>query len=372
MRAYLLLMAIAFVVTYLSTHLVRRLAKRYSIFPKDIRSRDAHSTPTPRIGGVAMFLGFLLSLLMAELIGWFEIVFADPGPIIAIAVAALVVMIVGYLDDVYDLDWTLKLAGQFLAAGVLAWNGVQIVSLPIFGLTVGSFGVSFVVTIFLTVLIMNAVNFVDGLDGLVAGVVLIGTVVFFIYSYLLAQQISPTNYFNLATMISAIVIGMCAGFLPHNWHRAKIFMGDSGAMLLGLLMTTSALTVTGQIDPASLNRDDLVPAVLPIILPISILVLPLLDFVLAVVRRIAAGKSPFAADRKHLHHRLQDFGHSHLGSVLVFYFWSISVSVSCLLLFLTDIGWVILFSTIAISASLTYTAWPAVIKFRNRRSTLGV
>ncbi|NBS86265.1 MAG: hypothetical protein EBS58_06240 [Micrococcales bacterium] len=149
-------------------------------------------------------------------------------------------------------------------------------------------------------------------------------------------------------------------------------MGDSGALLLGLLMTTSALTVTGQIDPASLNRDDLVPAVLPLILPISILILPLLDFALAVVRRLAAGKSPFAADRKHLHHRLQDFGHSHMGSVLVFYFWSISVSVSCLLLFLTEIVWVVLFAVVSISASLTYTAWPAVIKLRNRKRTANV
>jgi UDP-GlcNAc:undecaprenyl-phosphate GlcNAc-1-phosphate transferase len=199
-------------------------------------------------------------------------------------------------------------------------------------------------------------------------VVLIGTVVFFIYSYLLAQQISPTNYFNLATVISAIVIGMCLGFLPHNWHVAKIFMGDGGALLLGLLMTTSALTVTGQIDPASLNRNDLVPAVLPLILPISILILPLLDFVLAVVRRLAAGKSPFSADRLHLHHRLQDFGHSHLGSVLVFYFWSASVSVSCLLLFLTNIGWVVVFAVISLSASLVYTAWPAVKKYQARRA----
>jgi UDP-GlcNAc:undecaprenyl-phosphate GlcNAc-1-phosphate transferase len=132
------------------------------------------------------------------------------------------------------------------------------------------------------------------------------------------------------------------------------------------------LTVTGQIDPASLNRDDLVPAVLPLILPISILILPLLDFALAVVRRLAAGKSPFAADRKHLHHRLQDFGHSHLGSVLVFYIWSISVSVTCLLLFLTSIGWVVLFGVVSISSSLTYTAWPAIVKFRNRKRAVHV
>jgi UDP-GlcNAc:undecaprenyl-phosphate GlcNAc-1-phosphate transferase len=366
MRAYLLLMAIAAVVTYLATFAVRKLADKYEIYPKAIRSRDMHTKPTARIGGVAMFIGFLVSIAIAAPIGWFEVVFADPGPIIAISIAAIIVMAIGFLDDLYDLDWTIKLAGQFLAAGVLAWNGVQIVSLPIFGITVGSFGVSFVVTVFLAVLIMNAVNFIDGLDGLVAGVVLIGTVVFFIYSYLLAQQISPTNYFNLATMLSAIVIGMCVGFLPHNWHVAKIFMGDGGALLLGLLMTTSALTVTGQIDPASLKRDDLVPAILPLILPISILVLPLLDFALAVVRRVSAGKSPFAADRKHLHHRLQDFGHSHLGSVLVFYFWSASVSVSCLLLFLTNIVWVVVFAVLSISASLLFTVWPAVIKARKK------
>ncbi len=372
MRAYLLLMAVAFVVTFIATFIVRKLAVKYNIFPKAIRERDMHTKPTPRIGGVAMFLGFIASLALAAPIGWFDVVFADPWPIIAISIAAAVIMVIGFLDDIYDLDWTIKLAGQFLAAGVLAWNGVQIISLPIFGITVGSFGVSFVVTIFLAVLIMNAVNFIDGLDGLVAGVVLIGTVVFFIYSYLLAQQISPTNYFNLATMLSAIVIGMCLGFLPHNWHKAKIFMGDGGALLLGLLMTTSALTVTGQIDPASLNRDDLVPAILPLILPISILVLPLLDFALAVVRRVAAGKSPFSADRLHLHHRLQDFGHSHLGSVLVFYFWSAAVSVSCLLLFLTDLIWVIVFATVSISAALLYTIWPAWKKYRVRKAAVNV
>jgi len=360
------------VVTYVATFLVRKLAAKYDIYPKAIRSRDMHSRPTPRIGGVAMFLGFVASLLIAAPIGWFDVVFSDPTPIIAISVAALIITAVGFLDDIYDLDWTLKLAGQFIAAAVLAWNGVQIVSLPIFGITVGSFGVSFVVTVFLAVLIMNAVNFIDGLDGLVAGVVLIGTAVFFVYSYLLAQEVSPTNYFNLASMLSAIVIGMCIGFLPHNWHVAKIFMGDGGALLLGLLMTTTALTVTGQIDPASIKRTDLVPAILPLILPISILLLPLLDFVLAVLRRLAAGKSPFAADRLHLHHRLQDFGHSHLGSVLVFYFWSASVSVSCLLLFLTDLIWVVLFAVVSISASLLYTIWPALAKAKQRKVSSNV
>ena len=364
MRAYLLLMAISAVVTYLATLLVRKASHKYSIYPKAIRDRDMHSKPTPRIGGVAMFLGFLAAISIASPIGWFQVVFDDPAPIISVVAASAIIMIVGVFDDLYDLDWTIKLAGQFLAAGVLAFNGVQIVSLPIFGITIGSFGVSFVVTVFLAVLIMNAVNFIDGLDGLVAGVVLIGTTVFFAYSYLLAQQVSPTNYFNLATLISAIVIGMCIGFLPHNWRPAKIFMGDSGAMLLGLLMTTSAVTVTGQIDPATLKRTDLVPAFLPLLLPVAVLLLPLLDFGLAVVRRLAAGKSPFSADRKHLHHRLQDLGHSHLGSVLVFYFWSISVSFTALLLFLTSIEAALVFGLAAMSASVVYTVWPLIKRRR--------
>jgi UDP-GlcNAc:undecaprenyl-phosphate GlcNAc-1-phosphate transferase len=270
------------------------------------------------------------------------------------------ITVIGFLDDLYDLDWSLKLAGQFVVAGILAWQGVQIVSLPVAGLTIGSFGISFVVTVFLTVLVMNAVNFIDGLDGLVAGVVLIGTVVFFAYSYLLAKQTSPTNYFNLASLISAIVIGMCVGFLPYNWHRAKIFMGDTGAMLLGLLMATSALTVTGQIDPTLVSRGEIVPAFIPLVLPLAILVLPLLDFSWAVLRRLRAGKSPFSADRLHLHHRLQDFGHSHLGAVVVFYVWTAVISGSCLLFFFLPVWNVVGIFSIGVVTALIYTVRPVI------------
>ena len=279
-------------------------------------------------------------------------------PIIAILGAATFISILGLLDDLYDLDWTLKLAGQFIAAGFMAWQGVQIVSLPIGGVTIASFGMSFVLSVFLTVLIMNAVNFIDGLDGLVAGVVLIGTTVFFVYTYLLAQRTDPTNYFNLGSMLSAIVMGMCLGFLPLNWHRAKIFMGDSGALLLGLLMTAGALSVTGQIDPATVNDSQAIPALLPLILPLAIIVVPLLDFTLAVVRRLRAGKSPFTADRKHLHHRLQDFGHGHLGTVLVFYSWTALISISCLLMFFMP-GWAVaLFFVVGFFACMAYTFKP--------------
>jgi len=362
MRAYLLIALIATITTFVATWFILRVAHRYKIYPA-IRDRDAHTKPTPRLGGIAMLLGFVAALGCAALFAKFNSVFVDLNQIWAIVGAATLITAVGFLDDLFDLDWSLKLAGQFLAAGLLAWQGVQIVSLPIGGLSIGSLGMSLVVTIFLTVLVMNAVNFIDGLDGLVAGVVLIGTLVFFAYTYLFAQQNSPNNYFNLASLLSAIIIGVCLGFLPFNWRPAKIFMGDSGALLLGLLMSTSALTVTGQVDPAVTTRTTLVPAFIPLILPLIILILPLLDFTLAVLRRLRAGKSPFSADRKHLHHRLQDFGHTHLGSVLVFYSWTALISVSCLLLFFVEFWVVAIISSIGLVAALLYTAWPVIRDF---------
>jgi len=364
-RAYLLIMAVAAVVTFAATYFTLKLSRRHSIMP-EIRERDVHTDPTPRIGGLAMLIGLLVSLAVAASLGWFKTVFADPIHILAVAAAATLIAIIGVLDDILDLDWTIKLAGQFLAAGILAWQGVQIISLPIGGLVIGSFGVSLVVTIFLTVLVMNAVNFIDGLDGLVAGVVLIGTSVFFLYTYLLAQQTSPTNYFNLASLLSAIVIGICLGFLPLNWHRAKIFMGDSGAMLLGLLMATSAIAVTGQIDPAAVSTEVLAPAFLPLVLPLAILLLPLLDLTLAVLRRLRAGKSPFSADRKHIHHKLQDFGHSHIGSVMVFYLWTAVISFGSLSLLFIPIDVAVAWVVAAMVPVLLYTVWPVIAKRRER------
>ena len=367
MRAYLLIALVAALVTAGATYLVLKLAHRFKLYPQ-IRARDAHTRPTPRLGGAAMMLGFAAAIGAAAGLGWFHSVFVDPTKVVTILVCAVLITTLGFLDDLYDLDWTLKLAGQFAVAGILAWQGVQIVSLPIAGLTIGSFGTSLIFTVFLTVLVMNAVNFIDGLDGLVAGVVLIGTSVFFAYAYLLTQQTNPTNYFNLATLISAVVIGVCVGFLPFNWHRARIFMGDGGALLLGLLMSASALTVTGQIDPSITTNADAVPAFLPLILPLAILVLPLLDFTLAVLRRLRAGKSPFAADRKHIHHRLQDFGHSHLGSVLVFYVWTAVISISCLLFFLIPAENVGLFFFPSAIAAMAYTVWPVVVTPRKPAS----
>lgn len=333
MPQYLLLALIAAVVTLGSAFGLLYISRRYNLAPA-VRSRDVHTTPTPRLGGIAMFLGILVAFAYASTQDSLELVFRSPGIVWAILGASALIVVVGVLDDLFDLDWMIKLGVQLLAAGLLAWQGVQIVSLPVGNtLVVGSPTVNFVLTVFLVTLMMNAVNFIDGLDGLVAGVTLISNAVFFIYTLLLVEQSTPLNQFTLASVIAISLVGVSAGFLPLNWHRAKMFMGDTGSLLIGLLMATSTIAVTGQLSPSEITQQVVLASYIPIILPIAVLIVPLLDFSLAVIRRVQAGKSPFSADRKHLHHRLLDMGHSHVQAVLIFYLWTAVLSVGFLLVF---------------------------------------
>lgn len=339
MKFYALAALISAGVTFTLSFAIWKLGARYRLYPK-IRDRDVHTTPTPRLGGVAMFLGIGVAMLFASQVSWFHLVFTDPGTVASIFVAAFIIVVIGVLDDLFDLDWLVKLAGQLIAAGILVWQGVQLVTVPIGGVTVVPPVLGLGLTVIAVVLVMNAVNFVDGLDGLVAGVAIIANGVFFLYSYLLARVVGETEYFNLASLLSAVLIGACVGFLPFNWHPARLFMGDSGALLVGLIMATSAISVTGQIDPATMDSARaLAPAFIPIVLPLAVLVVPLLDFGLAVTRRLRAGKSPFSADRKHLHHRLLDIGHTHMQTVLIFYAWSALFALSALILFFVPLWW---------------------------------
>ncbi len=333
MTSFLAVVAVAVLVTAAASFAVLRLSRRYRLAP-EVRARDVHSTPTPRLGGVAMFLGLLAAFAIAGTQPEFSALFSGRPEVWALLGACALIAVVGILDDLLDLDWMIKLAAQLAAAGLLAWNGVQIVSLP-FGdtLIVGSPAVNFVLTVFLMTLVMNAVNFVDGLDGLVAGVAIIANSLFFIYTRLLTQQIGQVDSVTFASLIALVVVGICVGFLPFNWHRARMFMGDTGALLVGLLMATSTVSVTGQLNPAALDQKLVLASYIPIILPIAVLALPLADFSLAVIRRLKAGKSPFSADRQHLHHRLLDMGHSPRQAVLIFYLGTAVLSVAVLLVF---------------------------------------
>ena len=338
---YVLVAGVAAIVTFALALLIWKLSTKYRLYPK-IRARDVHTRPTPRLGGVAMFIGVVVAFAVGSQLPQLSIVFSEPGKILAVLGAAAIIVGIGVADDIWDLDWLTKLAGQIIAAALLAWQGIQIVQLP--GLQNTALLLSpymfLAITVFAVVLVMNALNFIDGLDGLVAGVAIIANSVFFIYSYIVTY--APTTqsaYFNLPQFISAVLIGACVGFLPLNWHPAKLFMGDAGALLVGLLMATSTIGFTGNIDLRPLSDKQLLPAFIPILLPFAVLLVPLLDFGLAVFRRLRAGKSPFSADRKHLHHRLLDMGHSHLHAVLIFYAWTATASVG-LLLFLFTPSWV--------------------------------
>ncbi len=336
MLPFLLVAAVAALVTAVCSAGVLRLSRRFQLAP-EVRERDVHKQPTPRLGGIAMFIGILVALIYAGTQTAFDGVFDDPARLWVLLGACTLIAVVGVLDDLLDLDWMVKLGAQLAAAGLLAWNGIQIVSLP-FGdtLIVGSPTVNFVLTVFLMTLVMNAVNFVDGLDGLVAGVAIIANAAFFIYTQLLTAQTGADSSITLAALIAATIVGISAGFLPFNWHRARMFMGDTGALLIGLLMATSTVSVTGQLNPAQLDQKLVLASYIPIILPIAVLAVPLADFTLAVCRRLLAGKSPFEADRKHLHHRLLDMGHSPLQAVMIFYLWTVMVSLACLLVFVTQ------------------------------------
>ena len=186
-------------------------------------------------------------------------------------------------------------------------------------------------TVFIVVTTVNAVNFVDGLDGLAAGVVGVGALSFFVFCYLLTDL----NQVTLATtgaLLSAALAGVCTGFMPHNFHPARLFMGDSGSMLIGLVLAASTITLTGQFSAEDLGSAGAKLTLLPILLPVSILIVPLLDLVLAVFRRTRAGRSPFAPDKQHLHHRLLEFGHSHRRAVLIMWLWAGLVGSSIVLL----------------------------------------
>ncbi len=322
MRVYLLVLLVSAAVTYLLTPVARWIALRTGAITA-LRERDVHAVPTPRLGGVAMLGGLAAAMAVASQIPFLQGVFEDTRQAWGIVGAAAMVCLLGIADDVWDLDWMTKLAGQSLAGGFLAFQGVQLYQFPFGGgLLVGTSRLSLFVTVLAVVVAMNAVNFVDGLDGLAAGMIAIGGTGFFVYTYLLAREASPTDVSNLATVVIAALVGACVGFLPHNFYPARIFMGDSGSMLIGLVIAAAAIVVTGQIDTELVTDRQTVPAYLPILLPIAVLLLPLLDMGLAVVRRVGAGRSPFHPDRLHLHHRLLELGHSHRRAVVIMYLWT--------------------------------------------------
>ncbi|TGB11862.1 MraY family glycosyltransferase [Streptomyces sp. MZ04] len=359
MREYLLTLCITAAVTYLLTGPVRKFAIVAGAMP-EIRARDVHREPTPRLGGIAMFFGLCAGLLVADHLPNLNDVFERSNEPRALLSGAALIWLIGVLDDKFEIDALIKLGAQMIAAGVMVIQGLTILWIPVpgYGMVLLDQGQGTLLTVALVVITINAVNFVDGLDGLAAGMVCIAASAFFLYAYRLwygygIEAAAP------ATLFAAILIGMCVGFLPHNIHPARIFMGDSGSMLIGLILAAGAISATGQIDGDALKlnfggtRDAthaMLPVFIPLLMPLTIIAIPFADLVLAIVRRTWNGKSPFAADRGHLHHRLLEIGHSHSRSVLIMYFWSALIAFGTVAYSVHSTSMWILLGIVALSA----------------------
>jgi UDP-GlcNAc:undecaprenyl-phosphate GlcNAc-1-phosphate transferase len=322
MREYLITLLISAALCYLITPFVRKFAIRFRAVA-DIRSRDIHTLPTPRWGGVAMWLAMTFTFLIVNNLPLVGKSFGHETQ--GIFLAATFVVLLGMADDRFQLDALTKLAGQALAAGILLIYGIQILWVPINGVITLPASIGQLVTVLIVLVTINAVNFIDGMDGLAAGIVAIAGIAFFAFAYLLAVDYGFSRA-GAPSLTTAVLIGVCIGFLPHNAHPAKIFMGDSGSMFLGLLLAAASITLTGQIDPNAISAEKLGPTLLPLLLPLAVLAIPLADLVLAVLRRLKAGKSPFAPDKEHLHHRLMSAGNSQLKTAIIMYFWTATIA----------------------------------------------
>ena len=365
MKVYVLLMVVAGALTVLLTPLVRWACLRWGIVPK-LRSRDIQSTPIPRLGGIAITIALVITMLISARIPYMAPLF-ETNAAWAVVVGALAMCILGVVDDVVELDWLTKLSGQILIAGSMAFNGVQLVSFPIFGVTISSSRLSLMLTVFLIVGIMNAVNFIDGLDGLAAGVVGIGAAAFFVYSYVLTRIMGAASYATTASLAVITLVGVCLGFLWFNFHPSSIMMGG-GSETMGLVLAAAGIIVTGQVDPSVLGGQQLLVSFLPLLLPISVICVPIGDLVVTTIRRMLRGKSPFHADRSHFHDRLLARGHSHRGVVAILWMWTALVAFPPVAILVHDWKRVALCAlpALALGVWLTASEFPAFTRARRR------
>ena len=364
---YLFIGAVAAIVTFIATPLTVRLALRrgWVVAPDE---RRVHQVPTPHVGGIAMFLGFVVALALAWRMGRFSPIFDNNSEPMGVLLAALVIFATGLVDDVREISSPAKVTGTVIAGLFLVW----------FGATMFYFRVPFVdvfvlsddwvplITILWLIGMSQAINLIDGLDGLAAGIVAIAAASFFLYSRRL-DTLGVLAQPNIGPLIAIIALGVCLGFLPHNFNNAKIFMGDSGALFLGLLMAVSTSVVGGRADP---NSQAYIPGqtyffLAPLFIPLFILGVPILDMIFAIVRRTVGRQGLATADKGHLHHRLVNLGHGQRRSVLILWLWTALLSGFVLYPIFTDARTALIpIGTLAIALSLYTVLHPEVRRIR--------
>jgi UDP-GlcNAc:undecaprenyl-phosphate GlcNAc-1-phosphate transferase len=317
---YLLVAGVAFATVALGTPVVSWLCRRVGAvaIPSE---RSIHRTPIPTLGGLAIFAGVLAAFGLGAFLPSFNEVFLATSEPEAVVLASLVIVVVGVIDDTRGLSAPAKVAGQVLAAGILSLFGVVLryVYVPGFNVAyVPGVETGPLITILLLLAIMNAVNVIDGLDGLAAGIVAIAAAALFVYT--VGSQADVAQSPSTGPLLLAGVIGACLGFLVHNFNPASIFMGDTGAMLLGLLLGSAGISAVGsQYIP---DAGSFTATTVPILVPILVLAIPFVDITWAVLRRLAKGQTLYSPDKQHIHHRLLDWARSQRRAVLVLYYFS--------------------------------------------------
>ncbi|MFM8626300.1 MAG: glycosyltransferase family 4 protein [Actinomycetota bacterium] len=320
---YLIVGAVAIGATAVTTPLVRALARhRGWVAMPD--ARKVHTVPTPDVGGLAMFLGFLAAFLVASQMDRFSPLFDGNSEPLGVVLAALVILLVGTRDDIKEVSAPGRVLATVFSALVLVYFGVTMFyfRVPFVGVLQLSDDWIPIVTVVWLLVMTQAVNLIDGLDGLAAGIVAIGSIAFFVY----ARHLSGLGLLtepNIGPLVAIIVVGMCIGFLPYNFNRATIFMGDGGAYLLGLLVAVSTSVVGGRADPTTQAFNGQTYFFLaPLVIPLIILGVPVVDVLFAIIRRVSRRQSFATADKGHLHHRLIALGHGPRRAVAILWLWT--------------------------------------------------
>ena len=333
---YVIVGGVAAGVTLVLTPLVRLLALHlgWVVQPDE---RRIHTQPTAAVGGIAMFFGFLAAFGVAWRMGRFQPLFANNSEPLGVVLGALVMFAVGFADDLKKsryhkgpaegLSAPAKVTGMVVAGAVLAYFGVTMFyfRVPFRDVVIIGQDLAPLVTVLWLIGLANAINLIDGLDGLAAGIVAIASGTFFLYGQRL-DKLGLLAQPNIGPLVAIIVLGICLGFLPHNFNPARIFMGDSGALLLGLLMAASTTVVGGRADPTQPFSGQTYFFFAPLFIPLVILGVPIVDTVFAIIRRAGQRSSVTTADKGHLHHRLMRLGHGQRRSVLILWSWTAILS----------------------------------------------
>ncbi len=319
LATYLVLVVVAALLTMVANRPAREISLKvgYTAQPDE---RKVHQRVTPYGGGGAMFVGFCLALIVAEFIPATRAVIRSSHEMLGVLLAAAVIFAIGVIDDFREMSAPAKVAGQFLAASILYFSGATMyqLKLPFAGFVVLGPSILPIITAVWVVALSNAVNLIDGLDGLAAGIVAIASGTLCVYGLRL-EDLGLLPVTNVGPLIAALTCGICLGFLRDNFHPAKLFMGDAGALMLGLLMSASTMVIGGRTPPASGVTFFFFA---PLLIPVFILGVPLADAAWAFVRRTASGQGFHTPDKNHIHHRLMRLGHGHRRTVVLLWAWT--------------------------------------------------